>query len=96
MHRPGIGTAFDAHRPSITLSLDADDTAFPQAFSTLPAGDYLVQAVLDVNHDYNYRGRSGGDLLSKVVRVHLPAAAPPVLALADTVPARKPWNSGSS
>ncbi|PWK85329.1 alpha/beta hydrolase [Fulvimonas soli] len=78
--------------PGGEVLLDADDTAFPAAFSKLPPGDYLVQAVLDVNHDYNYRGRSGGDLLSKVVEVRLPAAAAPELALVDAVPARQPWN----
>jgi dipeptidyl aminopeptidase/acylaminoacyl peptidase len=57
----------------------------------LPAGDYFVQAVLDVNHDYNYRGRSPGDLLSKVVQVHLPSNGAPGLTLVDVVPARQPW-----
>ena len=77
--------------PGQLQDIDADQMAFPAAFSQLPAGDYLVQAVLDVNHDYNYHGRSGGDLLSKVVAVHLPAASPVTLALVDTVPARQPW-----
>jgi S-formylglutathione hydrolase FrmB len=77
--------------PGRTVDIDADQVVFPAAFSQLPAGDYLLQAVLDVNHDYNYHGRSGGDLLSKVVAVHLPATSPVTLELTDTVPARQPW-----
>lgn len=77
--------------PGQTVDIDADQMAFPAAFSRLPPGDYLLQAVLDVNHDYNYHGRSGGDLLSKVVAVHLPATSPVTLQLVDTVPARQPW-----
>jgi Enterochelin esterase and related enzymes len=77
--------------PGQTVDIDADQRVFPSAFSRLPPGDYLLQAVLDVNHDYNYHGRSGGDLLSKVVAVHLPATSPATLALVDTVPARQPW-----
>jgi S-formylglutathione hydrolase FrmB len=78
--------------PGGQVQLDADEQAFPSAFSKLPPGDYLVQAVLDVHHDYNYHGRDAGDLVSKVVEVHLPAANLPVLTLADTLPARDPWD----
>lgn len=57
--------------PGGAVLLDADDQAFPSAFSKLPPGDYLVQAVLDTQHDYNYHGRNGGDLVSPVIEVHL-------------------------
>jgi hypothetical protein len=77
--------------PGQTVDIDADQMVFPAAFSQLPPGDYLLQAVLDVNHDYNYHGRSGGDLLSKVVAVHLPTTSPATFELVDTVPARQPW-----
>ncbi|TPG10124.1 enterochelin esterase [Rhodanobacter glycinis] len=77
--------------PGQAVDIDADQMVFPAAFSRLPPGDYLLQAVLDVNHDYNYHGRSGGDLLSKVVAVHLPATSPVTLDLVETVPARQPW-----
>jgi enterochelin esterase-like enzyme len=78
--------------PGDTVGMDADETAFPQGFSQLPPGDYLVQAVLDVNHDYNYGGRSTGDLFSAVVPVKVaPGVAWPVLALTDKVPARDVW-----
>ena len=47
--------------PLQTVTLDADEQAFPKRFSQLPAGDYYVQAVLDVDHSYNYAGRGAGD-----------------------------------
>ncbi|MCX7512302.1 alpha/beta hydrolase [Frateuria hangzhouensis] len=78
--------------PGHKLLLDADDLAFPTAFSRLPPGDYLVQAVLDPQHDYNYHGRNGGDLVSEVVAVHLPGDAAPSLALTRTLPERKLWD----
>lgn len=78
--------------PGGEVQMDADTLAFPAAFSRLPPGDYLVQAVLDTNHDYNYHGRDAGDLLSKVVPMHLPSSDTPALALTTTLPARGPWD----
>ncbi|MGN2252023.1 alpha/beta hydrolase [Frateuria sp. GZRe12] len=78
--------------PGGAVLLDADDQAFPSAFSKLPPGDYLVQAVLDTQHDYNYHGRNGGDLVSPVVEVHLPSAAAPALALTETLPTAALWD----
>jgi len=78
--------------PGAELSLDADEVAFPAAFSKLPPGDYLVQAVLDTQHDYNYHGRNGGDLVSPVVQVHLPATTAPTLALTETLPTVGLWD----
>jgi len=77
--------------PGKGVELNADDQAFPSAWSQLPAGDYLVQALLDGNHDYNYTGRGPGDLVSEVVPVHLPATTAPVLKLTRTLPASEPW-----
>ena len=77
--------------PGDGLSVDADAIAFPAGFSTLPAGDYYLQAVLDANHDYNYDGRGAGDLVSKVVEARLPAKQAIALTLTDTVPAREAW-----
>ena len=82
----------DRLAPGANLLLDADDQAFPSAFSKLPPGDYLVQAVLDPQHDYNYHGRNGGDLVSAVVQVHLPSPRAPVLALTETLPATALWD----
>jgi len=80
--------------PGAHLTIDLDQTAFPDGFSHLPPGDYAVQAVLDVHHTYNYGGRVSGDLLSPVVRLRLPldAAAPPV-TLNRILPALDPWTS---
>ncbi|MET4678017.1 MULTISPECIES: alpha/beta hydrolase [unclassified Luteibacter] len=75
-----------------TVDIDTDGEAFPAGFSALPPGDYLVQAVLDVGHDYNYHGRGAGDLLSAVTAVKLaPGGTVPTLVLDKTVPAKDPW-----
>lgn len=52
-----------------SVFVDTDAIAFPAGFSQLAGGDYYVQAVLDVNHDYNYGGRGPGDLISEPMRV---------------------------
>src|SRR3954469_10844707 len=44
--------------PGASIDVDADQSAYPQPFSTLPPGDYEAQAVLDTDHTYNYSGRS--------------------------------------
>lgn len=54
-------------KPGGSVDIDTDDLAFPAVFSSLKPGDYQAQAVLDVNHSYNYGGRSEGDLISSVV-----------------------------
>ncbi len=77
--------------PGQVIDIDADHTAFPAGWSSLPPGDYYVQAVLDVNHDYNYTGRGAGDLISSVVKMHLPASSIPTLDLDKTLPAHDPW-----
>lgn len=81
--------------PGQVMDVDTDGLAFPANWSQLPAGDYVVQAVLDVNHNYNYTGRGAGDIVSDVVTMHLPAAgAPaslPVIRLQRTLPAHDPW-----
>ncbi|MBE1162702.1 alpha/beta hydrolase [Dyella acidiphila] len=82
--------------PGQMVDIDADRLAFPSAWSKLPPGDYAVQAVLDVHHDYNYSGRSAGDLVSSVVNVHLPSSEIPSLSLDQTVPARDPWQLPAS
>ncbi|AIF47638.1 alpha/beta hydrolase [Dyella japonica] len=73
------------------VDIDADDHAYPAAFARLPPGDYYVQAVLDTNHSYNYTGRATGDLVSEVVKLHLPSTNVPTLKLATVVPAHDAW-----
>ncbi|MEO8811104.1 MAG: enterochelin esterase, partial [Rhodanobacter sp.] len=78
--------------PGQEVDIDADRMAFPAGWSKLPPGDYVVQAVLDVNHDYNYGGRGAADLVSDVVKVHLPSASIPTLTLSKALPAHgDPW-----
>ena len=53
--------------PGSLVEVDADEIAFPRPFSTLQTGIYEAQAVLDVNHQFNYRGRVPQDWVSPVV-----------------------------
>jgi enterochelin esterase-like enzyme len=70
--------------PGTAIEFDADELAYPKAFSALPAGNYEAQAVLDVGHSYSYKERVPEDWISNVVQ--LPAWTPgtgadPVLTL---------------
>ncbi len=56
----------DALEPGKSIEVDAGETVFPKPFSVLAAGDYEAQAVLDVDHSYNYSGRDPGDWISGV------------------------------
>ncbi|MGC9291236.1 MAG: alpha/beta hydrolase [Acidobacteriaceae bacterium] len=51
-------------QPGQSVDIDTDDLAYPQGFSHLKRGEYVVQAVLDVNLLYPYEGRTPGDLVS--------------------------------
>jgi enterochelin esterase-like enzyme len=53
--------------PGASVEVNADRVAFPKPFSELGAGLYEVQAVLDVDHSYNYSGRMPEDWISNVV-----------------------------
>ncbi len=52
--------------PGATVEFDADEVAYPKPFSALPAGVYEAQAVLDVDHNYNYRERVPQDWIGPV------------------------------
>jgi hypothetical protein len=54
-------------QPGQSVEIDANDNAFPHAFSKAPAGQWEAQAVLDVDHTYSYSGRSSKDWQSNVV-----------------------------
>ena len=56
--------------------VDGETDTYPVPFSTLPPGNYELQAVLDRNHDYNYDGLGAGDLVSRVVTAKLPGRFP--------------------
>lgn len=83
-------------QPGQSVEIDGDDLAFPTAYSQLPPGDYYVQAVLDVDHSYNYTGRGAGDWVSDVVKLHLPATDMPTIRLTKTLPAKDPWRRESA
>jgi enterochelin esterase-like enzyme len=53
--------------PGSSIEVDADEIAFPRPFSSLQTGIYEAQAVLDVNHQFNYHGRVPQDWVSPVV-----------------------------
>jgi enterochelin esterase-like enzyme len=70
---------------TVDVDPDAEGIASPSPFAAIPNGDYEVQAVLDVEHTYNYGGRSPEDWISPVVALpHWSAGdgAEPVLQLA--------------
>jgi putative esterase len=52
---------------SVDVDPDAEGIASPGPFSSIAAGDYEVQAVLDVDHSYNYKGRETKDWVSPVI-----------------------------
>jgi len=73
-------------------TVDTETDSVPDAWSKLPPGRYHVQAVLDVDHDYNYGGRGAGDLVSKVTDITLPGPVGPLI-LSSVVPASDPMGS---
>jgi S-formylglutathione hydrolase FrmB len=52
---------------SIKIDPDAEGPAFPTPFASIAPGDYEIQAVLDVDHSYNYSGRGPQDWISPVL-----------------------------
>ncbi len=79
--------------PRASIVADLDTLAFPASFSKRAPGRYYVQAVLDVDHDYNYSGREAGDWASAVVPATLGAGATlPRLTLSKVVDTRDPWD----
>lgn len=79
--------------PGQVLPVDGDSLAWPQPLSRLPAGDYYVQAVLDVARNNNYGGRGSDDLSSTPQRITVgPGAKPATLVLDQHAPAAgDPW-----
>jgi S-formylglutathione hydrolase FrmB len=74
-HAPGTAETFVCAReirdlaPASSVEVDADEIAYPRAFSQIAPGTYEVQAVLDVEHAYNYKERVPEDWVSPVVGV---------------------------
>ena len=61
--------AMEVHdlKPGSMLELNADQIAYPKPFAEMPEETYEVQAVLDVDHTYNYSERGPEDWISSVV-----------------------------
>jgi hypothetical protein len=72
--------------PGESVDIDADGLVFPRPISDALAGSYRVQAVLDVDHSYNYQGRAPADLISTPISIDIPFAASPALTLVKMVP----------
>jgi hypothetical protein len=53
--------------PGGTVDVDGDEVAYPKGLSALPAGKFEAQAVLDVDHSYNYSGRGPQDWIGDAV-----------------------------
>lgn len=70
-------------KPGASIDFNADQVAYPQPFSAMPKGTYEVQAVLDVDHTYNYSERGPEDWISDVVPLTnwAPGSTEPVLVL---------------
>lgn len=74
------------------IEVDPDVLSFPAPFSTMPAGDYQLMALLDLNHSYTYNGAGAGDLYSEVktIRNLNPASSKTIeLILTKRVPEQK-------
>jgi enterochelin esterase-like enzyme len=52
--------------PGTIVDIDADGLVSPGPLSAAAPGNYQAQAILDVDHSYNYLGRQPGDLASPV------------------------------
>lgn len=57
--------------PGKPLVVDSETQAWPSGLSTLPAGEYYLQAVLDTARDNNYGGSSDDDISSVPVKIAL-------------------------
>jgi enterochelin esterase-like enzyme len=87
-------TGIEIHNlePGKTVEVDPDALAFPAPFSSAPAGNYQLMALLDQDHSYTYDGTGAGDLYSavKVVANLTPSAAQAIeLTLSKRVPEHK-------
>lgn len=74
--------------PGASVEIDADSLAYPHPFSAAPGGRRWVMALLDVDHNANWRAFSAGDLVSAVDSVDAPGtrAVPTPLTLGARIP----------
>ncbi len=79
--------------PGASVEVDADTLAYPKPFRDAPAGKWEAQAVLNVDHSYNYGGRAPGDWESTVAAV--PTSGEPALTL-DQHPEASPRRAAAA
>jgi len=74
--------------PGKPLAVDTETQTYPGGMSTLPAGEYYLQATLDVARDNNYGKGAGDDIASAPVKIMLGEGRDlPLLALDQRAPA---------
>jgi hypothetical protein len=78
-------TNFTAGR---SVEINADENAFPSAFSAAPNGGYQIFALLDRDHSYTYSEMGAGDIRSAVLRAKMPARETDI-TLSQVVPEEK-------
>jgi S-formylglutathione hydrolase FrmB len=74
--------------PGSPVVIDPDQVSYPTPFSSAPAGEYQIFALLDCDHSYTYGGPGSGDLYSRVVKTTMPTAETE-LTLYKAIPERK-------
>ena len=74
--------------PGASVEIDADSLAFPRAFSSAGSGRRWVMAVLDVDHNANWRVYGAGDLVTALDSADAlgTRAAPTRLTLVARIP----------
>lgn len=74
--------------PGASVEIDADSLAFPHPFSSTGSGRRWVMAVLDVDHNANWRAYSAGDLVTAPDSIDAPGTrtAPARLTLSTRIP----------
>ena len=82
------GTEIANLTPGKPIEINADENAFPSGFSSAPAGEYQIFALLDRDHSYTYKGEGPGDIYSRVTKAAMPSAEMEI-TLYKAVPERK-------
>ena len=67
------GTEITNFTAGHTIDINADENAFPAAFSAAPNDEYQVFAVLDRDHSYTYGEMGAGDVYSRVIKAKMPS-----------------------
>lgn len=94
---PMYSLDFRGVKPGEAMVIDERAVGFPGKLSALPAGEYIVQAVMDRNLGGRAIGRSPGNLYSETMRGQLdPAEDKTVKLLCDKVVEERPFRESES